>query len=57
MWTLLLIAVHVNNPSDQPGRIELDMPDRQACQAAADSMRYWLKFSQFRVQAQCVARS
>jgi hypothetical protein len=57
VWILLIIAVHANNPADQPGRVEIQMPDQQICQQALDSLKYEFKFKSFKVQAECVKRS
>ena len=53
MWLLILIAVHVNNPSDQPGRIELGFKDREACELSLASMKWELKFKNFKVEGVC----
>jgi hypothetical protein len=56
MWIMILIAVHVNNPQDQPGRIELRFDDRAACEQALATMTYRLKFSGFRIEGRCEQR-
>jgi hypothetical protein len=56
-WILILTAVHINNPNDVPGRVTLEFGTQQQCQAALDSMTAWIKFSQFRIQAQCQKQS
>lgn len=53
MWTLILIAIHTTNPSDQPGRIELEFKDRVSCEFALASMKFELKFKNFKVEGQC----
>ena len=53
MWTLILIAMHINNPSDQPGRIELEFKDRVSCEVALASMKWELKFKNFKVEGVC----
>lgn len=57
MWIMLLIAVHVNNPQDQPGRVELEFADQATCERVLATMTYQLKFSSFRVQGQCLKKS
>ena len=56
MWALILIAVHINNPSDQPGRIELIFQNQQSCEQSLQTMTYWLKFSQFKIEGKCVKK-
>jgi len=56
MWLLMLIAVHVNDPKDIPGRIELTFQDRVSCEQSLQSMTYWLKFSQFKIEGKCVKK-
>jgi hypothetical protein len=56
MWLLLLIAVHVTDPNDIPGRIQLEFPSEEACRAALKSMSYQLKFDRFKVEGSCKRR-
>ena len=53
MWTLILIAMHINNPSDQPGRIEIEFKDRASCEFSLASMKFELKFKSFKVEGEC----
>ena len=53
MWTLLIIAVHVNDPNDTPARLAMQFPSEQQCQAVADSLKYDIKFKQFKLEATC----
>jgi hypothetical protein len=53
MWILILIAVHVNNPQDVPGRIELAFKDQMSCEIALASMKWQLKFNSFKVEGKC----
>jgi hypothetical protein len=53
MWILVLLAVSVNDPNDVPGRVKLKFDTEQQCVKARDSMEYWLKFSTFKVTAEC----
>ena len=57
MWILIILAVHVNDPQDVPGRVTLEFPTQQACEQARESMTYWLKFKSFRVEARCEKQS
>lgn len=54
MWKLVLIAMHITNPSDQPGRIELEFKDRISCEVALASMKFELKFNSFKVEGKCI---
>jgi hypothetical protein len=53
MWTLILLAVHINNPSDIPGKIMINFQTQQQCEEALQSMTYWLKFDKFKVVGKC----
>ena len=53
MWILILIAVHINNPEDIPGRVTIKFDTEQQCQRAKSSMEYWLKFDKFKVVSEC----
>jgi hypothetical protein len=53
MWLLILVAVHMNNPQDQPGKIELEFKDRMSCEFALASMKFELKFKNFKVEGKC----
>lgn len=54
MWILILIAVHTNNPADQPARVELTFSDQITCEQSLKSMTYWLKFNNFKIEGRCV---
>jgi len=56
MWTLILIAMHINNPADQPGRIELEFKDKISCEVALGSMKFELKFKNFKVEGVCTKK-
>jgi hypothetical protein len=43
----------MNNPKDQPGRIELMFPNQQSCEQALLTMKYELKFKNFKVIGEC----
>jgi len=53
MWLLILVAVHMNNPQDQPGKIELTFKDQLSCEFALASMKFELKFKNFKVEGKC----
>jgi len=57
MWILLLLSVNISNPQDVPGRVTLEFETEQQCQAAKNSMTYWLKFDTFKVTAECIKKS
>jgi hypothetical protein len=53
MWLMILIAVHIKNPEDIPGKILIQFQSQQQCEQALQSMTYWLKFEQFKVVGKC----
>ena len=53
MWLMILIAVHINDPSDQPARMTLEFPDQQSCEQAKSSLSYTVKFKNFKIEANC----
>ena len=53
MWILILMAIHMNNPNDMPGKITLEFQTQQQCEQSLKSMTYWLKFDQFKVVGKC----
>ena len=53
MWLMMLIAVHINNPNDIPGRISLQFQTQQQCEQTLQTMTYWLKFDQFKIEGKC----
>ena len=53
MWLLILLAVKIGDPADVPGRVTLEFPTEQACQASLKTMTYWLKFDSFKVTGAC----
>lgn len=50
---MILVAVHVNNPNDIPGKITLQFETKQQCEQTLKSMTYWLKFESFKVEGKC----
>lgn len=57
MWILILVAVHIFDPSDRPGKIEIMFPDQQSCEQAVKSIKWDLKFKNFKVTAECKKQS
>ena len=57
MWLLMLMAVHVNNPQDVPGRASIEFATEAECVRAQATVAYWLKFDSFKVVTQCQKRS
>lgn len=53
MWILILIAVNINNSNDIPGKVTLQFHSQQQCEQALQSMTYWLKFKQFKIEGKC----
>lgn len=53
MWTLILIAHHISNPKDIPARLTMDFETQQQCEASLVSMKYWIKFENFKVSGKC----
>jgi hypothetical protein len=56
MWLLILLAVHNNDPKDVPGRIELTFQDKLSCEQTLQTMTYWLKFNQFKIEGRCIKK-
>jgi len=52
-WTLILIAVNINNPNDIPGRVTIQLPNQQTCEQAQQSLTSYIKFPWFKVEARC----
>jgi len=53
----MLLSISITNPNDIPGRVTLEFETEQQCQAAKNSMTYWLKFDTFKVTAECIKKS
>jgi hypothetical protein len=53
MWILIILAVHLNDSKDVPGRIELTFQDQHSCLQALNTIKYKLKFDNFKVVAEC----
>jgi len=57
MWILIILAMHVNDPKDIPGRVTLAFPNQADCEQARKTMTSWLKFDSFKVIATCQKQS
>lgn len=57
MWLLILTAVNINNPADVPGKVTIEFPSQEACVRSLVTVDAWLKFRNFRVEAQCQKKS
>lgn len=57
MWLMILIAVHLKNPNDIPGKITLEFPDQNSCEQSLKSMSFWLKFDSFKVEGKCIKKN
>jgi len=57
MWILMLLSISITNPNDVPGVVTLDFETQAQCEAAKESMTYWLKFDSFKVTAECLKKS
>jgi hypothetical protein len=56
MYLMILIAVHLSDPKDIPGRITLEFTDQITCEQSLQSMTYWLKFNNFKIEGKCVKK-
>jgi len=57
MWLMILIAVHINNPADQPARIVLEFDSQQQCERVLSTLTYQVKYSSYKVEGVCQKRS
>lgn len=51
---MILIAVHVTDPKDIPGRINLQFQTQADCEQVLSTMTYKLKFENFKVEGKCI---
>jgi len=56
MWLMILIAVHINDPKDIPAKVTLEFPDQASCEQSKQSINYWVKFENFKVEGKCVKK-
>jgi len=45
--------MHVDNPEDIPARIELRFETEQQCYQVSQTLDYWIKFKQFKLETEC----
>ena len=50
---MILIAVHVTDPKDIPGKINLQFQTQTECEQVLSTMTYKLKFDNFKVEGKC----
>jgi hypothetical protein len=55
MWILILIAVNINNPSDQPASLRIPIGSEELCYKALNQLHYELKFKTFKIVGECRA--
>jgi hypothetical protein len=53
MWLMILIAVNINNPSDQPAKMSMEFPDKQSCEQVKTTLSYSVKFKNYKIEASC----
>jgi len=56
MWWMILIAVHMNDPKDIPGKVTLEFQDQSTCEQTLKTMTFWLKFDSFKIEGKCVKK-
>lgn len=52
-WTLIILAININNPADIPGKVFIQFETEQQCIKAKETTKYWLKFDSFKVITEC----
>ena len=50
---LIILAVNLNDSKDVPGRVELTFQDQHSCLQVLSTIKYKLKFENFKVVAEC----
>mgnify|MGYP003342349911 CR=1 FL=1 len=53
MWILIILAVHVNDPSDIPGKVNLEFKTLEECENTRKSVDWWIKFKSYKVETLC----
>ena len=48
--------MHVNNPDDVPARIQLSFETEKQCLQTAQTLDYWIKFKDFKLETQCLKK-
>ena len=46
---MILIAVNINDPSDQPAKMSMEFPDQHSCEQAKSTLSYSVKFKNFKI--------
>lgn len=54
---LILIAMHINNPADRPGKATLEFDSMAQCEKVLSTLEYELKFKSFKVVGECQRKS
>jgi len=53
MWTLIILAVSLNDPMDIPGRVTLNFDTEVACKSAQATIDYKMKFKNYKIISVC----
>lgn len=53
MWILIILAVHVNDPDDIPGKVSILFSSQIECENAQSTISSWIKFKSFKVISEC----
>jgi hypothetical protein len=53
MWLLIIVAMHISDPTDVPGRVEIQFHDQHSCEQALSTLKWNLKFKSFKVEGRC----
>lgn len=53
MWILMILAVHVNDPDDIPGKVSIEFNSQKECEHAQSTINSWIKFKSFKVISEC----
>lgn len=52
-WILIIIAVHINDPNDQPARMKFGFETRELCEQTLNTLEYDIKFKSFKLEGRC----
>jgi len=52
-WLLILLCINSTNVNDVPGRVTLEFPTKETCEASLRTLTYNLKFDTFKVIGSC----
>lgn len=53
MWLLILLAVHANNPNDNPAKIQIQFQTQKECEVALSKMTFWVKYEPYIIKGRC----